>query len=147
MPGLNYELSQLKVRGDTTADRSLKFLKPSLTLDIKPGDGWHAQLIARRTVAQLDFFDFISAAELSNDRVNGGNANLQPQRAWEFRVSLDHPLFKTGLIKLDAGYRQHQPAAGSHPDRGRFRRARKYRHRHTRLCEPECRRATRPIRL
>lgn len=102
--GLNYELSQLKVRGDTTADRSLKFLKPSLTLDIKPGDDWHAQLIARRTVAQLDFFDFISAAELSNDRVNGGNANLQPQRAWEFRVSVDHPLFKTGLIKLDVGY-------------------------------------------
>jgi hypothetical protein len=102
--GLNYELSQLEVRGDTTADRSLKFLKPSLTLDIKPGAGWHGQLIARRTVAQLDFFDFISAAELSNDRVNGGNANLQPQRAWELRASIDHPIFSTGLIKLDAGY-------------------------------------------
>lgn len=102
--GLNYELSQLKVRGDTVADRSLKFLKPSLTLDIKPGNDWHAQIIARRTVAQLDFFDFISSAELSNDRVNGGNANLQPQRAWELRASIDHPLFKTGLVKLDLGY-------------------------------------------
>ena len=102
--GLNYELSVLKVRGDTTADRSLKFLKPSMTLDWKPGGGWHSQLTVSRTVAQLDFFDFISAAELSNDRVNGGNANLLPQRAWEVRASLDHPLFKTGLIKLDAGY-------------------------------------------
>ncbi len=102
--GLNYELSALKVRGDTQADRSLRFLKPSLTLDWKPAGGWHSQLTVSRTVAQLDFFDFISAAELSNDRVNGGNANLLPQRAWEVRASVDHPLFKTGLIKLDAGY-------------------------------------------
>ena len=102
--GLNLEASRLKVRGDTSADRSLKFLKPSVTLDYKPGGGWHSQLTVRRTVAQLNFFDFISAAELSNSRVNGGNADLQPQRAWEVRATLDRPLFGTGLIKLDAGY-------------------------------------------
>ena len=102
--GLNIEASRLKVRGDTLADRSLKFLKPSITLDYKPGGGWHSQFTVRRTVAQLDFFDFISSAELSNDRVNGGNANLLPQRAWEVRATLDHPLLGTGLIKLDAGY-------------------------------------------
>ncbi len=102
--GVNYELSALKVRGDTTADRSLRFLKPSVTLDWKPGGEWHSQFTIRRTVAQLDFYDFISAAELSNDRVNGGNANLLPQRAWEVRATIDHPLFKTGLIKLDAGF-------------------------------------------
>ena len=102
--GLNYELSSLKVSGDTTAERSLRFLKPSITIDWKPGGGWHSQLTVRRTVAQLEFFDFISSAELSNARVNGGNANLLPQRAWEIRATLDHPLFKTGLIKLDAGY-------------------------------------------
>ena len=102
--GLNVEASRLKVRGDSIADRSLKFLKPSITLDYKPGGGWHSQLTVRRTVAQLDFFDFISSAELSNSRVNGGNANLLPQRAWEVRATLDHPLFGTGLVKLDAGY-------------------------------------------
>lgn len=102
--GLNVEASRLKVRGDTQADRSLKFFKPSVTLDWKPGGGWHSQLTVRRTVAQLDFFDFISSAELSNDRVNGGNAELLPQRAWEVRATLDHPLFGTGLVKLDAGY-------------------------------------------
>ena len=102
--GLNIEASRLMVRGDTTADRSLKFLKPSITFDWKPGGGWHSQFTVRRTVAQLDFFDFISSAELSNDRVNGGNANLVPQRAWEVRATIDRPLFGTGLIKLDAGY-------------------------------------------
>lgn len=102
--GLNYELSDLSVRGDTTADRVLKFWKPSLTVDWKPGNGWHTQFSIRRTVAQLEFFDFISSAQLSDDRVSGGNADLQPQRAWELRVSVDRPLFGSGLVKLDLGY-------------------------------------------
>jgi len=102
--GLNYELSNLKVSGDTQAQRSLRFLKPSVTLDWKSGKGWHGQLSLRRTVAQLDFYDFISAAELSTDRVNAGNANLQPQRAWELRATLERPILGDGLVKLDLGH-------------------------------------------
>jgi TonB-dependent Receptor Plug Domain len=102
--GLNYEMSHLKVSGDATADRKLKFPKPSITLDWQPGGGWHSQLILRRTVAQLDFYDFISAAELSVGRVNGGNANLQPQRAWEGRFSLERPLLGQGKARLELGY-------------------------------------------
>ena len=102
--GVNYEFSELKVRGDATADRTLKFLKPHITFDWKPGGSWHTQLSVKRTVAQLDFFDFVSVAELSTDRVNAGNENLQPQRAWEFRATADHPLLGEGLVKLDLGY-------------------------------------------
>jgi hypothetical protein len=102
--GLTYEYSQLKVRGDALADRELKFLKPNATIDWKPGGGWHTQFSVRRTVAQLDFYDFISAAELSNSRVNAGNANLLPQRAWELRFTVDRPILGDGLVKLDLGY-------------------------------------------
>ena len=102
--GMTYEFSKLRVRGDTEADRSLKFWKPSLTLDWKGPSALHGQLSIRRTVAQLDFYDFISAAELSTDRVNAGNADLQPQRAWEVRGTLERPLLGDGLIKLDLGY-------------------------------------------
>lgn len=102
--GLNYEFSDLNVSGDTEAHRKLKFLKPSFTLDWKGSAGLHGQLSVRRTVAQLDFYDFISAAELSADRVNGGNANLQPQRAWEFRGTLEKPILGDGLVKLETGY-------------------------------------------
>lgn len=101
--GLNHELSRLKVRGDGEADRSLRFFKPSVTLDWKPKGDWHAQVSLRRTVAQLDFYDFISAAELSTDRVNGGNANLQPQRSWELRSLLERTLWTSGQIKLELG--------------------------------------------
>lgn len=102
--GLRYEISKLKVRGDATADRELKFLKPSITLDWRPGGGWHTQLSLRRTVAQLDFFDFISAAELASDRVSGGNADLQPQRSWEARFLVERPILGDGLVKVELGY-------------------------------------------
>jgi hypothetical protein len=104
--GLAYETSHLTVSGDAQAERSLRFLKPSLTLDWKPGGGWHAQLIARRTIAQLNFFDFISNAELSVGRVNGGNAELQPQRSWESRLTIEHPLLGRGLAKIELGHDQ-----------------------------------------
>ncbi len=102
--GVNYELSNLRVSGDASAKRALKFLKPNLSVDWKPGGGWHAQASIRRTVAQLDFYDFVSIADLSAQRVNGGNENLEPQRTWEFRVTAEHPLFGDGLFKLDLGY-------------------------------------------
>jgi len=102
--GLNYEMSDLKVSGDATAERRLKFFKPSVTLDWEPGGGWHSQFILRRTVAQLDFFDFISVADLAAGQINGGNANLQPQRDWEGRLSFEHPLFGQGKARLELGY-------------------------------------------
>lgn len=101
---LAYETSNLKVRGDATADRSLSFFKPGLTVDWRLKNGLHAQASIKRTVAQLDFYDFVSSAELANDRVNGGNADLLPQRAWETRLTLEKPIFGDGLAKLEFGY-------------------------------------------
>ncbi|HUQ13656.1 MAG TPA: hypothetical protein VM055_05200 [Novosphingobium sp.] len=101
---LAYETSSLEVSGDAQAQRSLAFFKPGVTLDWKPKGGWHAQLIARRSVAQLNFFDFVSNAELSVGRVNGGNAELEPQRSWETRLTIEHPVLGRGLVKLELGH-------------------------------------------
>ena len=102
--GLNYEFSDLKVTGDATAHRRLKFFKPTITLDWEPVRSWHTQLIVRRTVAQLDFFDFVSVADLASNQINGGNANLEPQRDWEGRFSIEHPIFRSGKARLELGY-------------------------------------------
>ena len=82
----------------------MRFWKPGLTLDWKGGKGWHGQLSVRRAVSQLDFYDFISSAELAADRINAGNPNLVPQQTWEFRGTLERPLLGDGLAKLDIGY-------------------------------------------
>jgi hypothetical protein len=107
--GIRYEYSHLTVSGDAEADRKLRFWKPTATIDWKPGHGWHTQFSIKRTVAQLNFFDFVTAAELSTDRVNAGNADLQPQRAWEFRATADHPLLGDGRSSSISA-RPYQPA-------------------------------------
>lgn len=102
--GLTVEASRLTVSGDVDAKRTLSFLKPKLVLDWRFAPGWRAQLSAQRTVNQLQFTDFISVAELGNDRVNGGNAQLVPQRSWELLGTLEHPILGDGLVRLEAGY-------------------------------------------
>ncbi|GLR47716.1 TonB-dependent receptor domain-containing protein [Sphingomonas astaxanthinifaciens] len=102
--GIAYEFSHLTVTGDTEASRTLRFWKPTLNLDWQPKGGWHARLSARRTVAQLNFYDFISVAELSTDRVNAGNADLRPQRTWEFRALLEKSVLGDGQLRIEAAY-------------------------------------------
>ncbi len=101
---LAFETSDLTVSGDTQAKRNLKYFKPSVTLDWKGPKGWHVQLVGRRTVAQLDFFDFIASAELANDRINGGNADIVPQRTWELRLTIDRPILGKGVVRLEVGH-------------------------------------------
>ena len=102
--GLTYEASRLTVTGDASARRNLRFLKPKATLDWTGPDGLHIQLSAARTVAQLNFEDFISSVELTSERVNGGNAELLPQRAYEVRLVAEKPILGDGSAKLELGY-------------------------------------------
>ena len=102
--GLVYESSRLTVRGDTQAERTLRFLKPRAAFDWRPGNGWHSTLSITRTVSQLNFEDFISAADLASDRVNGGNPDLVPQRAWEVLAMVEHPILGEGVAKVELGY-------------------------------------------
>jgi hypothetical protein len=101
--GLNFEASRLKVTGDVSARRTLKFVKPKATLDWTPG-AWQLQLSASRTVAQLRFEDFVSGASFNTGQLNGGNAELEPQRKWEFLLTADRTIFGDGRVKLDLGY-------------------------------------------
>jgi hypothetical protein len=101
--GLTYEASRLTVRGDVDAGRTLRFMKPRATFDWRKG-AWHAQLSLQRTVAQLNFEDFIAGAELANERVNGGNSDLVPQRAWELLFTADRTVLGDGRVKVELGY-------------------------------------------
>jgi hypothetical protein len=102
--GLTYEQSRLTVSGDAQAERTLRFLKPKVSLDWRPGGGWRVQSSLTRSVAQLDFNDFVGAAELANDRVDGGNPDLLPQREWEYRLSVERPVLGDGRLQAQVGY-------------------------------------------
>ena len=100
--GLTFERSRLTVSGDATAERTLSYLKPKASLDWRTGR-WQLQAKAERTVNQLNFGDFISLAELTNDRVNGGNVDLVPQTAWEFLLTAERPILGSGVIRGELG--------------------------------------------
>lgn len=100
--GLTFERSRLTVSGDATAERTLSYLKPKASMDWRQGK-WQLQGSVQRTVNQLNFGDFISLAELSNDRVNGGNADLVPQTAWEFLLSAQSQLLGSGVLRAELG--------------------------------------------
>jgi hypothetical protein len=101
--GLVFESSHLNVTGDAEASNLLRFLKPKIVFDWNRAP-WHAQISLIRTVAQLNFDDFITTAELTNDRVDAGNANLEPQRAWEALLMVERPILGEGLVKVELGY-------------------------------------------
>jgi hypothetical protein len=89
--GLTAEHSRLQVRGDTPAARTLRYWKPSLALSWRDSD-WRVHLLLARSVAQLNFGDFASFAEVSNDRINAGNASLVPQQVWQLAGTIEHSL-------------------------------------------------------
>jgi hypothetical protein len=82
------ETSRLDFSGDTRQTVSLTYLKPRVQLTRSIGAH---QLQARvfRDVGQLDFTDFVSAADVADDVINGGNPDLRPQTAWAFELDGD----------------------------------------------------------
>ncbi len=101
--GVNFEMSRLKVTGDVSARRTLNFFKPKAALDWSV-DGWHVQINATRTVAQLKFEDFVSGSSFNTNQMDGGNVDLQPQRKWEFLFTVDRKILGDGRLKADLGY-------------------------------------------
>ena len=102
-----HQLRILEPQGHAATPRPTgrsKFLKPNLTLDWKPGGGWHTQFSVRRTVAQLNFYDFISVGDLS------ARARQRRQRRSASRSEHGNSArpssircFGDGLFKLDVG--------------------------------------------
>ena len=107
--GLNYEFSQLKVRGDAIADRTPQFLKPSLTLDWKPGGGWHAPAVGPRAPSPSSTSTTSSASPSFRPTASTpATPNLRAAAHLGIPGTVEHPLLGDGLVKLDARLRPDQ---------------------------------------
>jgi hypothetical protein len=85
---LAVETSNLGFSGDAQQSVSLTYVKPRVQLTRQLGPH-QLQLRAFRDVSQLDFTDFVSAASLSDDVIDGGNPDLRPQTAWVAELGAD----------------------------------------------------------
>ena len=83
------EISGLSFTGDTDQSVSLAYLKPSIQITHMVGARNQLRLRLYRDVGQLDFTDFVSAASIADDIIEGGNPDLRPETSWRVEATAD----------------------------------------------------------
>ena len=99
--GLAVEASEITVSGDASNSQSLVFAKPFATLiyDVRPGLQLRAG--ARHTVGQLDFSEFAASASAEDDRLLGGNPELEPDQTTRASFTLDLRSDTRGALNIE----------------------------------------------
>ncbi|MDZ4760589.1 MAG: outer membrane beta-barrel protein [Alphaproteobacteria bacterium] len=111
-PGFKFEVSRIEQEARLTggaslfAEREFSYPKPSLSLAWTPNDDQQLRLSLQRDVAQLNFGDFVSAVEVTNDRIVGGNADLKPAQAWAFLAEFEQKFWADGVVTLIGSFDQ-----------------------------------------
>jgi outer membrane receptor protein involved in Fe transport len=50
------------------------------------------RLLVERTVSQLDFGNFVPSYNVTDQRINAGNPNLEPEKTWIYELGYEHRL-------------------------------------------------------
>ncbi|HYD88815.1 MAG TPA: TonB-dependent receptor [Vitreimonas sp.] len=95
-----FEASVLTQSGDADAETTLSYFKPTLQLVRALGEGDQLRLRIYRDVGQLDFEDFVSAADLQNTAVDAGNPDLVPETSWRVEAGADWRFGEDGVLGL-----------------------------------------------
>jgi len=105
---LGAEYSQLEVT--TGNDPARKFFRPkgfvSASYDANPRYTWRAKV--ERKVGQLNFFDFVSSVNLTEDTNSTGNVEIVPFQSWDGEIELERKDDRvlSGTVKVFARYIQ-----------------------------------------
>ena len=102
---LGAEASEIRQSGAGAPDQQFFFLKPSLTIVHAPDERRIHRFNLSRRIAQLDFGDFISAANFSDGDIDRGNPNLKPQQTWLAEWSSEARFGEIGAAQLRAFHR------------------------------------------
>ncbi len=98
--GVRYEQSTITQSGDTALERSFTYPKPRFLATWSPNEDDQVRLRIEREVGQLNFRDFISAVNLSDDVLTAGNANLEPDKTWVYELALERRFWEDGAAIL-----------------------------------------------
>jgi outer membrane receptor protein involved in Fe transport len=109
-PGMKFEYSRIKqearLGGGTSlfTEREFTYPKPSITGTWRPNATQQVRVSLKREVGQLNFSDFVSAVEVVNNQVTGGNADLKPQQVWAFETQFEQKFWGDGVLTLIGSY-------------------------------------------
>ena len=85
-----------------TSDTELTYWKPSLQLSRALGERNQVRVRFYRDVGQLDFEDFVSAADITSSVVIAGNPDLRPETSWRFEAAGDWRFGEDGAFSVHA---------------------------------------------
>jgi hypothetical protein len=98
--GAAVETSELGQSGDANRNTQLTYWKPSVQLARALGDRNQWRLRFYRDVGQLDFEDFVSAADITSSIVDGGNPDLRPETSWRIEATGDWRFGEEGAFSV-----------------------------------------------
>ena len=100
--GLRLEVSEISQSGDSDLTKSFVYPKPRIQATWTPWAGHQFRFRAEREVGQLDFGDFIASADIDIGQVEGGNPDLEPEKATVIEAIYERRFWGEGVF--DATY-------------------------------------------
>ena len=103
---LNFEYSKIEQAGiDVNSARSFTYIKPRFDLRWDINDSTQFRSSLERTVSQLNFGDFVASFDSEDDQVDAGNPDLEPEKAWEWKFTLERRLADdAGVLEAQVYY-------------------------------------------
>ena len=98
--GFALEVSRIAQSGDNANSRLFVYPKPSLTFTYNIDPKTQLRLSGERRVNQLSFGQFVSSVNFDDEDVDFGNPDLQPQRTWALRSSIEKRFGKVGVVEV-----------------------------------------------
>ena len=98
--GLRLESSTISQSGDTDLEKSFFFAKPRVQVSWTPMANTQVRARFEREVGQLSFGDFAASAELDDQNVLGGNADLEPEDRWISEVTFERRFWGDGIVSI-----------------------------------------------
>lgn len=98
--GLRVEVSEISQSGDTNLSKTFTYPKPRLMLTWSPAPGHQFRARMEREVGQLDFGDFVASADINIGQVEGGNADLEPYKAWIYEGVYERRFWERGVFEF-----------------------------------------------
>ena len=98
--GLRLEASTISQSGDAAQEKSFFFAKPRLLATWTPMPDNQVRFRFERELGQLDFGDFAASADLDDENVLGGNADLEPEQRWITELIYERRFWKDGIVSI-----------------------------------------------
>jgi len=93
-------VSTITQTGDAELERDFTYWKPQVAVAYSPEPSARTRVGMARSVAQLDFSDFVSSTVFEDNDLALGNPDLQPETTWRLDVSHEQRLGKDMVVKL-----------------------------------------------